>query len=652
MLTLLGFGMVTAFMYLIMSRRLLPVVALIAVPIVFALLGGFRGPELGTMMLEGLRMLAPTGIMLMFAILYFGLMIDTGLFDPVVRCVLRAVKGDPLRLIVGTALLALFVSLDGDGSTTYMITVAAMLPLYLRLRINPVGLTAVTMLASGVMNLTPWGGPLARAAAALHVDAADVFVPMLPVMAGGIVCVMLIAWYVGRRERERVGVLRWESTPVSDCKEPPAVSEVSGERRPKLFWVNALLTIALMVGLIAGLLPLPVLFMIGFSIALAVNYPNLTEQRARLAAHAGNALAVVSVIFAAGIFTGILTGTGMVKAMSGSLLTLLPPALGPYLATITALASMPFTFFMSNDAFYFGVLPIVTQAAQEYGITPAEMARAALIGQPVHLLSPLVPSTYLLVGLAGVDFGDHQRFTLKWAGLVCVLMLAFGLVFGAFPLARHDAHAASAAPQVILTLPPGKATSAALPADTARWRKDGLVRNVLRLEATGEKEPGFSVLLILDMADEAAAARWEKNERPRLPAEARVRRVDACVHAERPDLNMKQALFEVNVYRLKTTSVRYEEFCSGYIAPLMEGQAEAGLMPWYTMYLERGAAGESNAVLVKAYRDADTYHQKAAKFKLTLREQLTAHHPTYPRLHAIKDTLRDNVSETLAVSAD
>ena len=434
MLTWLGFGMVTAFMYLIMSRRLLPVVALIAVPIAFALIGGFGGAELGHMMLEGLRTLAPTGVMLMFAILYFGLMIDAGLFDPVVRWVLRAVKGDPLRVVVGTALLALFVSLDGDGSTTYMITVAAMLPLYVRLRINAVGLTAVAMLASGIMNLTPWGGPLARAAAALHVDPAEVFIPMLPVMAGGIIGVIGIAWLIGRRERARLGILRWDPAPVEPCDEAVEAERVR-VRRPKLLWINALLTIVLMAGLIAALLPLPVLFMIGFSIALAVNYPSLAEQRARIAAHAGNALAVVSVIFAAGIFTGILTGTGMVAAMSNSFLTIVPPSLGPYLATITALASLPLTFFISNDAFYFGVLPIVTEAAQAYGITPLEMARASLIGQPVHLLSPLVPSTYLLVGLAGVDFGDHQRFTLKWALLLCLLMLALALLFGLFRLA-------------------------------------------------------------------------------------------------------------------------------------------------------------------------------------------------------------------------
>lgn len=434
MLTWLGFGMVIAFMYLIMSRRLLPVVALVAVPIVFALLGGFGGKQLGGMMLEGLRTLAPTGVMLMFAILYFGLMIDAGLFDPVVRRVLRAVKGDPLRVVVGTALLALFVSLDGDGSTTYMITVAAMLPLYRRLRIDALGLTSVAMLGSGVMNLTPWGGPLARAAAALHVDPAEVFLPMLPVMAVGVLCVLAFAWLIGRRERARLGVLEWDGTAVDTSVPGDCESHEQRVRRPRLLWVNALLTLLLMIGLVAAALPLPILFMIGFSVALVVNYPNLAEQRARIAAHAPNALAVVSVIFAAGVFTGILTGTGMVAAMSNSFLAVLPPSLGPYLATVTAVASLPFTFFISNDAFYFGVLPIVAEAAQAYGITPVEMARASLIGQPVHLLSPLVPSTYLLVGLASVDFGDHQRFTLKWAALLCLVMLISALVFGLFPL--------------------------------------------------------------------------------------------------------------------------------------------------------------------------------------------------------------------------
>lgn len=441
MLTLLGFGMVLTFMALIMTKRLSPLVALITIPIVFALLGGF-GREINTMMLDGIKAIAPTGVMLMFAILYFGVMIDAGLFDPLVRRILCLVKGDPLKIVMGTAILAMLISLDGDGSTTYMITISAMLPLYRRLGMNALNMTCVTIVSSGVMNLMPWGGPTARAAAALHVDPAEVFIPMVPTMALSLAGILALAWWLGLKERRRLGVVKlpgdgtWrEDTHAQDTLSEAERAEAQALKRPRLLWVNLAMTLALMAALVIGVLPMPVLFMIGFAIALVVNYPDLADQRARLVNHAGNVLSVVSLIFAAGIFTGILSNTGMVEAMSRSFLAVIPDAWGPHLAVITGVASMPFTFFMSNDAFYFGVLPILSEAAGQYGIAPVEMARASLAGQPVHLLSPLVPSTYLLVGMAKVDFADHQRFTLKWAVMVCLILLLTGLLFGLFPLA-------------------------------------------------------------------------------------------------------------------------------------------------------------------------------------------------------------------------
>ncbi|KRW57493.1 CitMHS family transporter [Pseudomonas sp. TTU2014-080ASC] len=431
MLTFLGFAMVITFMYLIMSKRLSALIALIIIPILFALFGGFAH-AIGPMMLDGISKLAPTGVMLMFAILYFALMIDSGLFDPAVRAILRLVRGDPLKVSVGTAALALIVSLDGDGATTYMICVAAMLPLYSRLGMDPRIMAGLIILAGGIMNMTPWGGPTARAASALHVDPSEIFVPMIPAMMVGAIVLFGIAWWYGKRERARLGIIRLAEN--NTHYDSVSVSQYPEARRPKLLWVNGALTLTLMGCLIAGLLPLPVLFMIFFSLAMIINYPNLQHQKERVAAHAGNVLAVVGLIFAAGIFTGILSGTGMVDAMSKSLLSVIPPSMGPYLATITAIVSMPFTFFMSNDAFYYGVLPVLAEAASHYGISAVEMARASIVGQPVHLLSPLVPSTYLLVGLAKIEFGEHQRFSLKWAILICLAIMLAALLMGVFPL--------------------------------------------------------------------------------------------------------------------------------------------------------------------------------------------------------------------------
>lgn len=434
MLTILGFSMVTCFMYLIMTKRMSALIALIIVPTLFALAGGFYS-GLGEMMLNGVKALAPTGVMLTFSILYFGLMIDAGLFDPLVRAILRVVRGDPLKVLMGTAILTLLVSLDGDSSTTYMIAVAAFLPLYRTLGMNVLAMTCLINLASGIMNLSPWGGPTARAAAALNIDALDIFIPMLPAIFLGCVTLVGLAMLFGLRERKRLGVMRLDSRHLENIDLGFGDAEENeANRRPRMFWPNFILTTVLLVLLVVGLLPIQILFMLAFAIAVMLNYPSLAQQKARIGAHAGNVLAVTSLIFAAGVFTGILSGTGMVDAMAKSLLAIIPHSFGPYLAVFTALVSLPFTFFMSNDAFYFGILPVIAQTAAGYGITPEQIARASIIGQPFHLLSPLVPSVYLLVGLAKVDIGDHQRFAIKWGILVSLALMAGGLLCGAFPL--------------------------------------------------------------------------------------------------------------------------------------------------------------------------------------------------------------------------
>ena len=434
MLSVLAFGMVATFMTLIMMKRLSALVALIIIPVTFALLGGFAD-GLGAMMLSGVRELAPTGVMLLFAILYFGTMIDAGLFDPLVKRIVQVVHGDPLRIVVGTAVLALIVSLDGDGTTTYMITASAMLPLYRHLKLDTRKMACVIIMAAAVTNLLPWGGPTARAATALKLEPASLFAPLIPAMLACTVWVLFVAYAFGMQERTRIGKLREHQTELTQVEmiEDDRTRDPSA-LRPKLFWFNLSLTAGLMVTLVSGLMPLPILFMIAFALALMLNYPSLAEQKRRLEAHAGNALAVVGLIFAAGIFMGILSGTRMVDAMANSVLAVLPPELGPYMAPIAALLSIPFTFLISNDAFYFGMLPILAQTAEAYGISAEEIGRASLIGQQVHLLSPLVPSTYLLVGLAKIEFGEHQRFTLPWALGSCVVMLVSSLLFAIFPL--------------------------------------------------------------------------------------------------------------------------------------------------------------------------------------------------------------------------
>ncbi|GAB7107332.1 citrate:proton symporter [Streptomyces phaeofaciens JCM 4814] len=467
MLTILGFAMIATFLVLIMLKKMSPIAALVLIPALFCVFVG-KGAQLGDYVIDGVTSLAPTAAMLMFAIVYFGVMIDVGLFDPIVRAILKFCKADPLRIVVGTALLAAIVSLDGDGSTTFMITVSAMYPLYKRLKMSLVVMTGVAAMANGVMNTLPWGGPTARAATALKLDASDIFVPMIPALAVGLLFVIALSYVLGRRERRRLGVLTLDEVLVEEKESETLLVGAGGSGgsgtgtsstpaagsgaaalgddepedgfqgldphratlRPGLYWFNALLTVVLLTAMIMEWLPIPVLFLLGAALALTVNFPHMPDQKARIGAHAENVLNVSGMVFAAAVFTGVLQGTGMVDHMARWLVDNIPDGMGPHMAFVTGLLSLPLTYFMSNDGFYFGVLPVLAEAGQAHGVSTLEIARASLVGQPLHMSSPLVPAVYVLVGMAKVEFGDHTRFVVKWAALTCLVILGAGILFG------------------------------------------------------------------------------------------------------------------------------------------------------------------------------------------------------------------------------
>lgn len=429
MLMMLSFIMLACFIFLLMSKKLSALTALILIPTVFALVGGFHA-EVGKFILDGVRMVAPNGVMMVFAMLFFLTMTEAGMFDPLVTRIVNAVRGDPVKIFVGTVALAFIVALDGDGATIYMIVLSAFLPIYKRLGLSLPMVCCLLLQVAGLGNMVPWGGPTARAATALHVDVGEMFVPMLPGLLACMLWTFALAWLFGRRERARLGGAIDLNGHFADHKEHRGDS---GWR----FVFNWCLTVLLILALCLELLPLSYLFMIAACLALVVNFPRLKDQQAQLELHAPPILAVSSLIFAAGVFTGVLTGTGMADSVAQGLLKVIPDAFGPFMAVITALVSIPVTWLVSNDVFYFGIMPILAQTAQAHGISAIEMARASLIGQPVHILSPLVASTYLVVSMLKLDYAESQRYTLRWSLVSCLILLAVSLLTGIFPLFVH-----------------------------------------------------------------------------------------------------------------------------------------------------------------------------------------------------------------------
>jgi CitMHS family citrate-Mg2+:H+ or citrate-Ca2+:H+ symporter len=288
-------------------------------------------------------------------------------------------------------------------------------------------LAGIVALSVGPLHLVPWSGTSARAISTMGSTADEIFNPNVPAIIAGIMWVLVVSYILGSRERKRVGVVDFNYHHHSSLTEEQILF-----RRPRLVWVNAGLTVSVVAMLMKGWLPAPVLFLVASAIALLINYPVLKDQQKIVKSHGANIFLVSSMIFAAGIFSGILSGSKMIDAMASSLVSLIPESHANLLPLLTALTSMPSSMLFTPDAYYFGVVPVLSQAAQHYGIDSLEIGRAALLGQMTvgFPLSPLTASTFLLIGLCEVELGDHQKFIFKWAFGTTVVMTIMALLTG------------------------------------------------------------------------------------------------------------------------------------------------------------------------------------------------------------------------------
>ncbi len=434
MLSLWGFLIILSLLVLIMTKRASVIVALVAVPMVFGLLAGF-GPKLGAFAFDGIKSVAPVGVMLTFAILYFGVMNDAGMFDPAIKRIVKYGGGDPVKVAVGTAVIAMLAHLDGSGASTFLIAVPAMLPIYDKLGMDRKVLTCIVAMGAGTMNMLPWGGPTLRAASSLQLNMNELFNPMIPAQIAGLAAVLAFSFWLGRKEKQRIGLKPIMVDEVDSVTANAEAEKVDALKRPKLVWFNVLLTVVAIVALVQGkLIPLPVVFMLALVIALVVNYPDVKMQQERIVAQGKSAVFMIAIIFAAGIFTGILSKSGMIKAMASTMVSFVPASLGGHLPVFTAITSMPASLLFDPDSYYFGILPVLATAADAMGVAKIEVARAAILGQMTtgFPVSPLTAATFLLVGLAGVDLGEHQKFTIPYVFATTIVMTIVAIVTGAF----------------------------------------------------------------------------------------------------------------------------------------------------------------------------------------------------------------------------
>jgi CitMHS family citrate-Mg2+:H+ or citrate-Ca2+:H+ symporter len=333
-----------------------------------------------------------------------------------------------------------------------------MLPLYERMGMSRLVLATCVALGAGVMNIVPWGGPTLRAAATADVPANELWVPVIPAQIVGLLVALGIAFFLGVREKRRLerlaagdaravvpestarlgesGMVITAGDGPSDTDEGEAKSEAeTALRRPKLLFVNLLVTAVVVTFLVGGWADPAVCFIIGAIVVLVINYPNMKQQGERINAHAPGAVLMASTLIAAGILLGVLSESGMVEAMAQGGANLLPESLAPGLPLIAGILGVPLSLLFGPDAYYFGVMPVLMAVGEGFGVDGVHIAQASILGQETagFPISPMTGSFFLLVGLAKVDIGRHIRHSFLWMWLVSIVMVLVAVVMGVIP---------------------------------------------------------------------------------------------------------------------------------------------------------------------------------------------------------------------------
>ncbi len=431
-LGIMGFVLMILMVALLLKGKTTPAVVFILLPILVGFLVGFTPGEMADYIKEGVGSVATTAILFIFAVLFFGIMSDAGVFDRIVGSVVGYVGNNLLLLMFATVLIAIIGHLDGSGATTLLITLPPLLPIYKKLNVRTVVLLGITCLTMGVMNIVPWGGPCGRTAAALEVAPNDIWKYCIPAQLFGVAAILVLCVFFAKVEKKRGAGLAAGAPVMTEAGVQAGRDQDCA--RPKLFWFNIALIVLVVLALTLTKIPTHITFMIALAIGLMVNYPSQKEQQARVKAHATDALTMAFTALASGALIGIMGKSPMLDAMTQMVLSFMPQSMAPHSHVLFAAVNSPLSMIIHGDALTYGIVPIINQIVSGYGIPAAAVGAAFLITYgPTIYIMPMTAATYMGLGLADVELKDHIAFSLKWAVLVATLQLLFAVVTGIIP---------------------------------------------------------------------------------------------------------------------------------------------------------------------------------------------------------------------------
>lgn len=445
MLATIGFIMVLVMVVLIIWGKvaLPPILILLSTAVVIVLgVSGILGEVMGPLeILNALKGYVNTGaskvlstvMLFTFAIVYFNVLSDAGMFDYLVDKVMKRMGNKISAILLMTCFLAFLSHLDGSGATTMLITIPTMLPLYKKMKVSPVVLLGYVGLWSGVENMLPWTSALGRVSAATGVDAYELWNRLIPVQIVGFIILIISCFVLGN-------ILKKKGAGISDEEFAELKSGMSSKEEPVLkvsktvLYIDMALTVVMVIAMLLGWVNTSVAFMIALSIALIINCHGSKEMTAQIKKHGANALNMIMILFSIGMLVGVMNDTGMMEAMTNVLIGLVPESLGTHLTFIVALLAVPLSMAVGSDSLYMIMAPIFASMAEAFGGSAADASAACVIGACIAAnLCLVAPTPYLALGLCGVEMKDNLKYLFIPTWILGIVLAIVGAIVGAFP---------------------------------------------------------------------------------------------------------------------------------------------------------------------------------------------------------------------------
>ncbi|MGX7107430.1 SLC13 family permease [Hutsoniella sourekii] len=453
-LTIMGLLMIMCFVYLLLSQKLTVFGSLIIIPLIFGLLtvviGGYQLSDLFSWIFEGVFFsidnstgqlnigVAPAVFLILFAIVYFNLMLDIGLFDPIICFFIKQMKSDPLRVTVLTVLTSIAVSSTGDTTTTVIILLAAFVDLYRQYKVRLWMLAILIIGPNTILNMLPWGGPAAVISSAVKIDLVDLSNALWPGILLALVYCVGLGVYFGLQERKRLNYHSADFQRLDKSQEEQMIMSVRNRKKelkkPKYFWFNLCWTIFVLGLIISGTTHGSIAFLIGTIVAMTINFKNTKEINQLIGRYIGDAMLPPLATLGAGVFSGILNGSGMSAALASGATAIMPSFLGSQIILIYCFITIFGLVFLPQEAYYFGISSVMAEIMEQFGISRVQTAVASMMPQAFGMISPIIPALYILTDRTEQDFLTYQKRYITYLWPIFLVFVIVYTLTGAFPI--------------------------------------------------------------------------------------------------------------------------------------------------------------------------------------------------------------------------